>query len=446
MLSNEQWLIFTAIHIVLWALIYRSRQEVTNALDSFYLTSGLYLLIFVYAPAVWITRGQTSYQGVEVMSYLPVGMIVFNLGYIVYAIASVSNRKITVGTINIGNKYYDPGFSEYLYSDQASYHLAKMGWIIFSLSIFLALLYFAKTGRSLLYMLTLGQGTEITVGGNALGIYFLAQFSRSAIPGILLILTFQKKKRILGFLGAYVLVAICFTSGSRNLALCVIISIATMYYLKRGKRPNFFVSIIAVLVMFLLVGFVGTFRQTMRTGGDIDLSLLNFDGMMNAFMFNVEIFFPFFTIVGYTFTGQVACHYGLGILNIPIQFIPRALWASKPATLGLTAFEAMYGSSFGGSAYPNIGEFFYELGIFGVILFMYIFGKRMKSLYTNATETSNPLSMIRYSIAFGYIMQFVCRGHFASWALDFAFMFLPILIVRRIIYKQYCFEERMYKL
>lgn len=442
LLSNSEWLVFTTIHIIIWIMIYRYKMRFTDPLDSFYFSSGLYLLIFVYAPAVWIARGQTSYQGVEVMSYMPIGMLVFNIGYFIFALGSISNKKIVIGHYGRHNRYADQEFTTYLYSDEIAARITRWGWVVYIISISLALLYFAKTGRSLVYMLTLGQGDEITIGGDALGTYFLAQFSRSAIPAIVLILTFQKRNKLSGYAAVYVLAAICFTSGSRNLALCVVISIAVMHYLKRDKRPNLFAMIAAAMLMFLFVGFVGTYRQVMRKGGTIDLSLLSFEGMLNAFMFNVEIFFPFFNIVGYTYSGQMSCHYGLGILNIPIQFIPRALWASKPATLGLTAFQAMYGDSFGGSAYPNIGEFFYELGVFGVILFMYIFGKRMKQLYTQAVYTRNPLAMIRYSIAFGYIMQFICRGHFASWALDFAFMFMPLVFVEQYLYGCYCKQHK----
>lgn len=437
LLSNTEWLIFTTVHIFIWMFLYRYRIGYTDPLDSFYFSSGLYLLIFVYAPAVWIIRGQTAYQGVEVMSYMPIGMLVFNIGYFVFACASVSNKKIVLGDYGTVDRYSNDAFVDYLYSDEISSQITRWAWLLYSVSIALVILYYARTGRSLIYMITLGQGDEIAVGGEALGTYFLAQFSRSAIPAIILILTFQKRYKVFCYIAVYVLAAICFTSGSRNLALCVVISIIIMHYFKKDKRPNFFVSIIAILLMFLFVGFVGTYRQTMRTGGTIDLSLLNFEGMMDAFMFNVEIFFPFFNIVGYTFAGQTSCHYGLGILNIPIQFIPRAIWSSKPATLGLTAFEAMYGSSFGGSAYPNIGEFFYELGIPGVVLFMYIFGKKMRNLYDNAIYSRNPFSMIRYAIAFGYVMQFICRGHFASWALDFAFMFVPLILIQRYLYRQF---------
>lgn len=443
MVNNTDWLILTTVHILLWILLYRNKYRRTDPLDSYYLASGLYLLIFVYAPAVWILKGQTSYQGIEVMTYMPMAMFVFNVGYFVYAYASVSKKQLVFGQRRITQKYYDQGYIEYLYLDKTSYEITKFSWIIFIASISLVLLYYAKTGRSILFMLTLGQGDEISIGGDGLGTYFMVQFSRSAIPSLIMILTFQKRNRAFAYIGAYILAAICFTSGSRNLALCVIISIITMHYLKRDKRPNTLAVVCAVLMMFLFVGFVGTYRQAMKTGGRIDLSLLSFEGMMNAFMFNVEIFFPFFNVVGYTLEGTISCHYGLGILNIPIQFIPRALWSSKPATLGLTAFQAMYGSSFGGSAYPNIGEFFYELGIPGVVLFMYIFGKKMQRLYREAVCTSNPFCMIRYSIAFGYIMQFVCRGHFASWALDFAFMFIPLVLVDRIMYRQYLSTRKL---
>lgn len=441
--SNTEWLWLTTMHIIIWIVVYRYSKHKTDSLDSFYFSSGLYWLIFVYAPAVWISKEQTAYFGIEVMQYMPVGMIVFNIGYFVYASASLSNRRIVIGKYRGAEKYFNQEFVQYLYSTKVSKKITRFGWALYIVSVMLVMLYFAKTGRSFIYMLTLGQGDEMTIGGNALGIYFLAQFARSAIPGLILVLMFQKKNTIFSYVAIYILVAICFTSGSRNLALCVVISIVVLYYMKKNKRPKITAVILAVLLMFLFVGFVGTYRQVMRNGGDIDLSLLTLDGMMQAFMYNVEIFFPFFNLVGYTFAGQITSHYGLGILNIPLQFIPRAIWPSKPATLGLTAFQAMYGDSFGGAAYPNIGEFFYELGIPGVVFFMYIFGKRMQSLYKQAQYSKNPFAVIRYAIAYAYLLQFICRGHFASWALDFAFMFGPLVLIQMYLYRCFCHSQKL---
>lgn len=42
-----------------------------DVMDPFYLITGLYFLVFVWAPCEWIKIGQTDYQGVEVMEYLP---------------------------------------------------------------------------------------------------------------------------------------------------------------------------------------------------------------------------------------------------------------------------------------------------------------------------------------------------------------------------------------
>ena len=266
MFTNSDWLIFTTIHILAWVVVYRIKQQYTDTLDSFYFSSGLYWLIFVFAPYLWIRDGQTAYQGIEVMSDMPVGMLVFNIGYFVYALSSTSKKNIVIGRIGRKSDYSEPEFIEYLWSDGASAQLEKYGWILFGVSISLALLYFARTGRGVLYMLTLGQGSEITVGGDGLGTYFLVQFSRSAIPGLILILTFRNKHNILQYISIYFLVAMCFTSGSRNLALCVVISIVVINYFIKDKRPNIFALIFAVVLMFLFVGFVGTYRQTMRTG------------------------------------------------------------------------------------------------------------------------------------------------------------------------------------
>lgn len=432
MLSNSDWLIITNIHILLWIFFYRFKRKKVDPLDSFYLSSGLYWLIFVYAPYIWMSRGQTSYQGVEVMRYMPEAMLVFNVGYFVFAYASIAKRRFVDRTL----KYEQEEYVEFILNPYMKKCILRYGWTLFGIGMCLSLFYYSITGRGLIYMLTLGQGEEYTIGSSGLGIYFLAQFIRLAIPGLILIILFQEKLRIVKYIMIYVICAVCVSSGSRNLAICVVLAIAVINYIKKGKKPKLWTVLLAVILMFLFVGFVGIFRGDMKTGGDIDLSLINLDSLNDAFMFNVEIFYPFFTLIGYV-PNRVSLHRGLGILNIAIQFIPRAIWPSKPATLGKTSFESMYGDSMGGAAYPNIGEFYYELGLAGIIFFMFIFGRKMRKSYDKTMRSKNPITWATYAIQFGYIMQFICRGHFASWALDMFFMFVPLSVLQIILYKKY---------
>ena len=61
---------------------YNHSQKKIDVMGPFYLITGLYFLVFVWAPFEWIKIGQTDYQGVEVMEYLPRGNAVFIIGYI----------------------------------------------------------------------------------------------------------------------------------------------------------------------------------------------------------------------------------------------------------------------------------------------------------------------------------------------------------------------------
>ena len=95
----------------------------------------------------------------------------------------------------------------------------------------------------------------------------------------------------------------------------------------------------------------------------------------------------------------------------------------------------------GGAAYPNIGEFYYEFGLIGAIIGMAAFGFISQKIYQSSKRFIDEISVIEYSIFFGYLMQFICRGHFASWAIDIVLLFGPIWILKYILkikYKRWC--------
>ena len=199
-LSNVGYLILTTIHIFIWIIICIKKQNKIDILEPFYIISGLYWMIFVYAPMVWISRGQTSYQSVEVMEYLPRATLVINLGYFIFCIAYL--RRIH---IRIFYNKYQCNTQDYYSDSKVCSFIVKYGWCVFGVSMALVLLYYSLTGRGLVYMLTMGQGEQLKEGREGLGIYFLAQFARSAIPGLMLVFAFSKKKNIWMYLCAYLI-------------------------------------------------------------------------------------------------------------------------------------------------------------------------------------------------------------------------------------------------
>lgn len=394
-----------------------------DVMDPFYLITGLYFLVFVWAPWEWIRIGQTDYQGVEVMEYLPIGNTVFIIGYISYVLGGFFCKK--------NRRRAETALLDE--DEQAKVFILRYALVLLIFSLFCSLTYFRLTGRSIMMMLSFGQlGADEPVTYKNTSLLFLSCFLRSAVPAILLLFAYRKQGRVSTYLCFSVVALISLSSGSRNTAILVILSPIIYHYASTGTRPRKRTVLLGLFFLFVGVCIIGIFRQTMRAGTRIDLSVVDFDAMMKAFMYNVEIFFPFYNLTG-MIPKEIPYHWGLGFLNILIQFIPHAIWENKPATLGKTAFEALYGSSFGGSAYPNLGEFYYEFGILGTIVGMFIFGYITRKLYYRMLKTGDRLQLISYSIMFGYLFQFVCRGSISSWAIDIVFMFGPIWLLKIVI-------------
>ena len=394
-----------------------------DVMDPFYLITGLYFFVFVWAPWEWIKIGQTDYQGVEVMEYLPRGNTVFIIGYISYVLGGFFCKK--------NRRRAETALLDE--DEQAKVFILRYALVLLIFSLFCSLTYFRLTGRSIMMMLSFGQfGADEPVTYKNTSLLFLSCFLRSAVPAILLLFAYRKQGRVSTYLCFSVVALISLSSGSRNTAILVILSPIIYHYASTGTRPRKRTVLLGLFFLFVGVCIIGIFRQTMRAGTRIDLSVVDFDAMMKAFMYNVEIFFPFYNLTG-MIPKEIHYHWGLGFLNILIQFIPHAIWENKPATLGKTAFEAMYGSSFGGSAYPNLGEFYYEFGILGTIVGMFTFGYITRKLYYRMLKTGDRLQLISYSIMFGYLFQFVCRGSISSWAIDIVFMFGPIWLLKMIV-------------
>lgn len=440
-MSSYIYLFLTLVHIILWIIIHIYRQEKIDSFDPFYISSGIYALIFVWAPYTWLKSGETSYAGINIMKYLPESTLVFNIGYLFFSIANafdyIKDKSSKVKDFNI---LESKQFNEYINRKDTIQFIIRYSWILFLVSIILNILYWELTGRSILFMLSLGQSGDLDLTSiNGIGLYCLSYFIRSAIPGLLLLLYYEKKRKILIYFFTYIVLAICTSSGSRNLLICVIFAIVIQRYCIKNERPNIITVIGSTFGLFLLVSIIGMFRTVYKTGGQLDFSNINYENLMRAFMYNVNIFYVFYNLVGFTNEGLVRCHYGLGILNIFIQFIPRAIWPSKPINLGVIANFAMWGEGegHGGAAYPNIGEFYYELGIIGVIIFMYLFGRILRIVFIKMKDSKNPISIMIFAIAIGGVFQFICRGHFASWAFEFVFMFCPLLYLQHLLKKKY---------
>lgn len=126
--------------------------------------------------------------------------------------------------------------------------------------------------------------------------------------------------------------------------------------------------------------------------------------------------------MGYTLGRQI-------ILYTAIMLIPRAVWLSKPQPIlrdVISASVTEY-SARAGTAYPYVGEYYHEFGIFGVIVLSLILGKLLGRLKCYMFK-SDIHSQIVYATVFPLVFQILIRGYTPSNFYMIVFVILPVII------------------
>jgi len=159
-----------------------------------------------------------------------------------------------------------------------------------------------------------------------------------------------------------------------------IVLAATILALRFKKIP-FGRAVILSLFGLIMLGVLGEFRSQSRGAeglGDIQLEL----GLVGGAEQGVD------SLVGYAGRSsglyailglvphQVDYLYGRSYLSIPAAPIPSRIWADKPMAGGRLTGWLIFGRDIAGGGVPpgNIGEAYWNFGIPGVILVMFLFG------------------------------------------------------------------------
>ena len=119
------------------------------------------------------------------------------------------------------------------------------------------------------------------------------------------------------------------------------------------------------------------------------------------------------------------------------MMIPRAIWPSKPYSYGGVGLKVLIGNNIAsGQAYPNLGEFYYSLGIIGVVLGMLIYGYWNYCYKDKYFKSNNYISITSYSILLGNNLQLIIRGFMPSNFWMVIFSMLPIWIYSIIKFRE----------
>lgn len=430
-------LICLAVTICLLIQSYISKKS--DIFSPFVFFSLIYITMFYVTPMYDILRGKIEWFGVDLFEYGIEGSLYALIGYIVFW-CTYTYRF----TLNKKNKIIDKQMTE----QNSIKYFEKNGMLMFIIIGFYVCLianifYLVLSGgNSVVYILSLGVFGTSNATSTMDNIGAISMLSY-ALPSFTLLYIEYGKNRILKILYFLIMFELQVARGFRFFILQIMVMFIAYYYIKNGKKPKLIQIIAAFIFAIVPILIMTLFRNSIRMGGGMDLSSINgkviLDALDAAFWDNLRIYKNFYALIKvvpnvtpYLFGKQM-------IIYTAVMFIPRAIWPGKPGNPGTEAQMVALGRNavIGGSAYPGLGEYYYECGICGIFFWMALFGAWLKRIENRYRFRSTSLvDYMIYSTILGIVLQFVIRGYTPSnfWMLIFAM--IPYWVVKRFFMKK----------
>jgi hypothetical protein len=119
-------------------------------------------------------------------------------------------------------------------------------------------------------------------------------------------------------------------------------------------------------------------------------------------------------------------------LDLPVRFIPRALWPDKPLNLGKEVADLFYDQAMGRTGTSGvppslIAELFWSFHLPGVVLGMMAFGVFARSAYEYLLRSpTNPWTVALYGVTLFYIFE-QASGPFSVTVFRYLQLLVPLL-------------------
>jgi hypothetical protein len=212
----------------------------------------------------------------------------------------------------------------------------------------------------------------------------------------------------------------------RTMVAWVLISLFTLWYVSRERRPQLSSFVVFGLVLFLAIGATLAYRpylhleahpedfarvdplqsatKTVSWTGD------EFDSLLAIVtLYPQPIDYDYFSIYGRIF----------------IHPIPRLLWPDKPPLFVSSWDEFLYQSGISlGAAESVVGDFYIQMGVMGVCIGMFVSGFVFRFFYDYLMRSpSSGFMQLLYAVALGNV-----PSYFAQSAIAAFWKWLPLMV------------------
>ena len=391
------------------------------------LISVLHFFIFYITPMYDIVIGEYSWFGVnDLFDYGIKGSLVAFAGYVSFYI--IYNLKFKV--LNM--------FFLFKMKKWDNKYLVPSILTMFAVCLVLYLYYIIiVSGNSIMYLLTLGffgSSSDNTISSSGLGAISMFGF---CLPSLALLYQEYGKIKSLKIALYFLVIQLFIARGFRFLILQIVIIMVSYYFIRYNKKPKFKQTLIIALITMIPIIIMTMFRNDIRSGVGFSFNRVDFNSIIGALdeaiWDNFRIYKTYYSLIKAVpeMTGYL---FGEGIIAYTaIMFIPRGIWPGKPLNpqmdavgLGLSVDAVK-----AGQAYPNIGEFYYDSGILGVIFWMGIYAcitKYFRNRFRN--NAKSVVDIMAFSTMLGINLQLVIRGYTPSNFWMVVFSMLPLILVK----------------
>ena len=296
----------------------------------------------------------------------------------------------------------------------------------------------ASGGISITYVLSLGMlgGTTEKIVRDIGAISMLAY----ALPSFTLLYVEYGKNRVFKVISFLIMFELQVARGFRFFILQIVVMFGSYYFLKNKKKPTFLHILLGIALTMIPLILMTLFRTTIRSGMGMDISSITSNSIKDAFdaafWDNLRIYKNYYALIkvvpkqtNYLFGAQT-------IIYTAIMLIPRAFWPTKPGNPGTVAQKIALGqvAVVGGSAYPALGEYYYDFGLFGIIVWMSIFSLFLRKIENRFRfHRKSLIDLMIYCSVLGTVLQFTIRGYMPSNFWMLIFCILPYVIIKKIV-------------
>lgn len=404
---------------ILFLLILINSKKKIDMLEPISFISAIYIFMYFICPIIDILNKEFLWYGYDLFKYGPKASIAAFIGYGAFLIGYYCLKRMKIRI---------PQYRLNINISKEQFLI-----IIYILCISINTIYLKKYyGLSLGYILTLGQTGQVDSSMSSSGAIGILSMLSYALPAILILYINQGKYKVIKILMFLLILIEQMLAGFRFYIIQLFVMVLSNYYLSKKRRPTFKQLFILLLIILIFIMFLTLNRSALR-GGDTSnvVNLFEVNNLYDVFddtvFFNFRIYRNYYGIVGKVPSTYSFCFFDQLIIGTIVMMIPRAIWPSKPYSYGGVGLKVLIGNNIAsGQAYPNLGEFYYSLGIIGIILGMSIYGYWNYCYKDKYFKSNNYLYITSYSVLLGSNLQLIIRGFMPSNFWMVIFSMLPI--------------------